>query len=158
MLQNLGSQTKKILWIFICGCLAKSTLPDAWNIAFVYPVSKPKPWEYDLNNTRPITLLECSRKAIIKLINNRLLKILSEHQALKGYNFAGLPHRSTKDPIFILDHIKNDAQFNRNQLWILFQDMSKAYDRVNFGMLYKALLRLKLPDDFIELISSLFVF
>src|SRR5215216_2837495 len=36
--------------------------------------------------------------------------------------------------------------------------MSKAYDRVNLGMLYKALLRLRLPNNFIELISSLFAF
>ena len=120
MLQNLGPQTKWIFWIFICGCLSIPTLPDAWNVAFIYPVPKPKPWEYDLNNTRPITLLECPRKALVKLINNRLLNILSTHHALKGYNFAGLPHRSTKDPIYILDHIKNDAQFHCNHLWILF--------------------------------------
>jgi hypothetical protein len=43
MLKNMGAQTKKKFWIFICSCLTKSILPDAWNLAFVYPVPKPKP-------------------------------------------------------------------------------------------------------------------
>ena len=64
MLQNLGPHMKKIFWIFICNCITTTILPDAWNIAFVYPVPKPKPWEYDLNNTRPITLLECPAKPL----------------------------------------------------------------------------------------------
>ena len=69
MLKNLGPITKKAFWTFICGCLKLSLTPDAWNYAYVYPIAKPKPWEFNLNNTRPITLLECPRKALVKLIN-----------------------------------------------------------------------------------------
>ena len=86
------------------------------------------------------------------------MTILSTHNTLQGYNFAGLPYRFTKNPIHILDNIKKDAQYHRNQLWILFQDMSKAYDRVNLGMLQRALLRLQLPAEFVNLIFSLFAF
>jgi hypothetical protein len=69
MLKHLGPITKKLLWYIICGCLALSSVPHRWNHAFIYPIPKPKPWEYDLNNTRLITLLECPRKALVKLIN-----------------------------------------------------------------------------------------
>jgi hypothetical protein len=122
----------------------------------VYPIPKPKPWEYNLNHTRLITLLEYPRKALIKLINSRLLAILAKNNVLKGNNFAGLPFRSTFEPINILDNIKYDAAFHHNDLWILFQDMSKAYDRVNLGMLIRALTRLHLPMTFVQLIISIF--
>jgi len=69
MLKHLGPKMNKVFWMLACACLTLSCIPDRWNLAFVYPIPKPKPWEYNLNNTRPITLLECPRKALVKLIN-----------------------------------------------------------------------------------------
>ena len=122
----------------------------------MYPIPKPKLWEFNLNHTRPIILLEYPRKALIKLVNSHLLVILVKHNILKGNNFAGLPFRSTFKPINILDNIKYDALFHHNNLWILFQDMSKAYNRVNLRMLIRALIRLHLPMTFVHLIISIF--
>lgn len=157
MLKHLGTKMNKIFWMLACACLTLSCTPDRWNLAFVYPIPKPKPWEYNLNNTRPITLLECPRKALVKLINKRLLDTLSKENVLKGHNFAGLPFRSTFEPIHIMDNIKYDHLSNKEKdLWILFQDMSKAYDRVNLAMLLRALNRLKLPNTFLNFVASLF--
>jgi hypothetical protein len=128
MLKHLGDTSRRILWYIICGCLRLSSLPHRWNHAFIYPIPKPKPWEYDLNNTRPITLLECPRKALIKLLNRRLSSILVKHNILKGLNFAGLPFKSTFKPLHIIDNVIYDAKHNKKDLWILLQDMSKAYD------------------------------
>jgi hypothetical protein len=40
---------------------------------------------------------------------------------------------------------------------MLFQDMSKAYDRVNIFMLRKAIERLKIPLPFTNVITNLFL-
>ena len=76
ILKHLGLTAKKCLWYIICGCLKTASIPTRWNLAYIYPIAKPKPWEYDLYNTRPITLLECPRKAFIKLLNTRLANII----------------------------------------------------------------------------------
>src|SRR4051812_49239915 len=82
---------------------------------------------------------------------------MSTNNILKGNNFAGFPCRSTFEPIHIFDNIKYDASCHRNNLWILFQDMSKAYDRVNITMLIRALGRLCIPESFIKFLISIFL-
>src|ERR1700722_5354095 len=129
---------------------------SAWREAYVYPIPKPKDWECDLNNTRPITLLETIRKAMVRILNNRVSKIFVQHHILKGNQFAGLPGTSTFEPLRILNEIIEDAKEKRKDIWILFQDMSKAYDRVNLFMLQKAMTRLKLLVAFNNLICNLF--
>jgi len=43
MLKHLGPLAKKLFWHIICGCLKISSLPNRWNLAYVYPIPKPKP-------------------------------------------------------------------------------------------------------------------
>jgi len=60
------------------------------------------------------------------------------------------------EPIRILDNLLYDAKIKNQELWMLFLDMSKAYDRVNIDMLKKAMYRLKLPPAFVEFTSNIF--
>ena len=95
-------------------------IPEDWKIAHVYPIPKPTEWHYDISKTRPITLLETVQKAYIKLLTNRLLKILQKHSVLKGNNFAGLPDKSTENPIKLINLLIEDTVENNKEYWILF--------------------------------------
>ena len=104
------------------------------------------------------------RKAFVKIINKRLQDIFLKHKALLGLNFASLPHQLTTEPLHLINNIlefhrqKIQSQEHKNDdLLILFQDMSKAFDRVNIYMLQKAMARLKIPPSAIALISGLFL-
>ena len=132
-------------------------IPNDWKIAHIYPIPKPTEWHFDITKTRPITLLETVRKAFAKILNNRLSKIISKHHILKGNNYAGLPGKSTQEPIKILNMIMEEAVEQKNEIWILFQDLSKAYDRVDLKFLKKALDRIKVPTPFTNMIINLFV-
>src|SRR5579871_3373850 len=89
-------------------------------------------------------------------MNKRLSRIFTENNILKGRQFAGLPEKSTFEPIRIINEIIEDASYKNKELWILSQDLGKAYDRVNIYMLKKAMERLKIPEGYINLIASLF--
>ena len=84
-------------------------ISSEWKIAHVYPIPKPIDWEYDIMKTRPIILLETLRKAFVKIITNRLSKLLVKHHVLRGNNFIGLPGGSTEKPIKILNMLLEDA-------------------------------------------------
>ena len=49
-----------------------------------------------------------------------------------------------------------DTRMNDKKLDIYFQDMSKAYDRINLPILKKAMLRLRILKALIKVILSLF--
>ena len=72
-------------------------------------------------------------------MNNRLATLMVQHNILKGNQFAGVPGSSTFKPIRIINEIIEDAREKNKEIWILFQDLSKAYDRVNIHMLDKTL-------------------
>ena len=48
-------------------------------------------WKSDLNKTRPITLLETIRKALVCLVNTCLSQIMIQHSILRDGNHTGLP-------------------------------------------------------------------
>ncbi|GET57954.1 RNA-directed DNA polymerase from mobile element jockey-like [Rhizophagus irregularis DAOM 181602=DAOM 197198] len=156
MLKHLGSRTSALLLILIQACLSKADIPDLWRQAMVFPIPKPHEWKCQLKNTRPITLLEVIRKSLVKLFYNRLSTIMALHDVLKGGNFAGLPGGSCRDPIITLESIIHDADINKNPLWILSQDISKAFDSVDLTMLCFALERIRLPASAVKFILSLF--
>src|SRR2546430_14367976 len=156
MIKHLGPKTQQFLWKFVSDCIVTTFIPDEWREAFVYPIPKPKEWECELTNTRPITLLETVRKLMVKILNHRLSNLFAQKHILKGYQFAGIPGSFTMEPIRILNELIEDAKEKKSELWIVFQDMSKCYDRVNIYILEKAMLRLKLPQNFIEIIKNLF--
>ncbi|GBB86990.1 hypothetical protein RclHR1_13440008 [Rhizophagus clarus] len=157
MLKHLGPIANSLLLILIRKCFASADIPDLWRQAMVFPIPKPHEWRCQLKNTRLITLLEVIRKAFVKLFYNRLSTILAAHNVLKGGNFAGLPGGTCRDPIITLESIIHDANHTNSPLWILSQDISKAFDSVNLTMLKFALERIRLPATAITLILSLFM-
>ncbi|GET56224.1 RNA-directed DNA polymerase from mobile element jockey-like [Rhizophagus irregularis DAOM 181602=DAOM 197198] len=157
MLKHLGSNTSALVLILVQSCFHTADIPDLWRQAMVFPIPKPHEWKCQLKNTRPITLLEVIRKSLVKLFYNRLVSILASKEVLKGGNFAGLPGGSCRDPIVVLESIIHDAHVNKSPLWILSQDISKAFNSVDLKMLHFALERVKLPASAIKFILSLFM-
>src|SRR5215216_5577411 len=137
-------------------CFIIGDIPSEWKIAHIFPIPKPMAWECDITKTRPITLLETARKGFVKILTNRLSKIIAKHSILRGGNFAGLPGGSTETPIKILNMLLEDANDNNKEIWVLLQDLSKAYDRVDLTFLRKALYRIKIPNHAIDLLINLF--
>ena len=55
-----------------------------------------------------------------------------------------------------MDNILSDARALNKPLFLLQQDISKAFDSIDVNMLKLAMARLKLPPLFINLVSELF--
>src|SRR5256886_9661630 len=147
--------TKGLLLLLINESIEESSTPIAWKKGMIYPIKKKMDWNKDLKLTRPITLIETARKLMIKIITNRLSKILTENKILEKSNYAALLNNSTFEPLKIVQGIIEDANKYKKEAWILLMDISKAYDSVSSIMLEKCLNRIKLPKNFIELVMEI---
>jgi hypothetical protein len=93
---------------------------------------------------------------MLKILTIRLTNILKVHNILKGYNFAALKGESCFEPIKIVQSILEDARLRNKECWMLFMDISKAYDSVSGFLMIKALERLRIPETFINLVENIF--
>ena len=106
-------------------------------------------------NTRPISFLEHAKKLYTKLLTNWLNNIFTKYEILSFYNYIALPGNSTAIPIHILNNIIEDASCNSKKLWLISQDMSKAYDSVNLDLFKKALCRISMPPKLVDILTNL---
>ncbi|GBC19596.1 hypothetical protein RIR_jg41862.t1 [Rhizophagus irregularis DAOM 181602=DAOM 197198] len=159
MIKHLSGEALDFSLLLANNCLSCGDIPADWREAVVYPIPKPHKFDAQLKNTRPITLLETVRKCVVKVITNRLFNILADNKVLQGGNFAGLPGGSTDVPIKMLDAIihqhKHDSTDDQ-ELWIVSQDISKAFDSMDLNMLKLALDRLHIPALLVRFILNLF--
>src|SRR6185436_11617184 len=90
-----------------------------------------------------------------KLLTNRLNQIFTQYSILSPYNYIALSGNSTFTPIHILNNIIENTNCNNKQLWLLSQDMSKAYDSVNFELFTKSLEHISMPQPLINILINL---
>ena len=156
LIKRAGKKTQEIFRAFADLCLEEGEIPTKWKIAQVYPIPKDVEWGYSLNNIRPIALIETFRKVVTKVITKRLAKVFMEKEVLKEPNYAGLPRNSTEQPVHILNMIMKEAKEKNKKIWILLQDMKKAFDSVLLKSLELALQKVKIPRKTIKYILNLF--
>ena len=115
-MKECNGKMKEILRKFSNKCIKTELMPIDWSKGVIYPIPKPGDWNLNLDKTRPITLLECSRKLLMKILTNRLTKILTEHWEILGdNNFAALPGKSTNEPLHMLNNImEKHAKIKKN--------------------------------------------
>ncbi|KAG9297048.1 hypothetical protein G9A89_000427, partial [Geosiphon pyriformis] len=101
-------------------CLVCESVPCCWKEAWVLIIPKPYEWKSILTNTRPITLIETACKILSKLLSDRILLVCGLFNVLYGDNFSS--------PIFAIGLVVKDALKKDHKLWLVLQDMHKAYD------------------------------
>ena len=90
------------------------------------------------------------------MVTKRLSHILSANHILTGHNFCGLKEESTVTPLNILNNVMEDAKEHHKELWILTQDMAKAYDSISMEDLRMSLNQIGIPTIFTNWIIDLF--
>jgi hypothetical protein len=152
MIQKAGPTARREFLKLVNLVLKTAIFSKKWKVGQIFPIPKMSEWDLSLANTRPIMLLETFRKSLVRVVQKRLSKVMINRNILKGFNFAGLEGESTTVPIHILHNLMEDAKQEKKEMWILLQDIKKAFDSVSITGLRKALNRIKIEgilEDFL---------
>ncbi|GES99530.1 RNA-directed DNA polymerase from mobile element jockey-like [Rhizophagus clarus] len=156
LIKKFPEEIHLVIINFVSLSLKLGIVPKQWRSSTICPIPKPDAFNYNLNNTRPIALLDNIRKCATKLVTARLGQILTRHQILKSPNFCGLKGEDTSIPLKIFNDIIEDAKANKKPLYAATQDLKKAYDSLPLAGLRMALLRIDIPTNIVNWIIDLF--
>src|SRR6266487_6612800 len=101
----MGDAVKKVLTEIFNICMEISEVPKAWKRSNIIPIPKKEDWDNDLDNLRPIALLETPRKLFTRIMTQRLGGALVKNDILAHNNWAGLPGGSTEHPIIVMENV-----------------------------------------------------
>ena len=121
--------------------------------ASIVSIYKRKEDKSDCSNYREIALLSVAGKILARILLNRLTSsiidnVLPESQC--GFR-AG---RGTVDMIFTLCQIQEKCREHNRNLFIIFIDLTKAFDTVNREALWPLLRKCGCPDKFVNIVRQ----
>ncbi|KAJ8454091.1 hypothetical protein ONZ51_g13231 [Trametes cubensis] len=132
------------------GVVPDSTFADGW----ICPVYKLKKDKRDIENYRPITLLNTDYKIMTRALALRLADCAAEviHPDQAGF----MPGRSIFDHIRLATLMIDYAEAEEVNGAIVALDQEKAYDRIDHTYLWSALEHINFPRTFINTVKNLY--
>ena len=136
MFQDGGVTLHTYLTTIFNNMLREGDFPPDWRtLMFIMlpkagDTSKPSNW-------RPIAVLDITYKIFAKVIHNRIRESLERHQPAEQFGFR--QGRGADDALFLVECVVSRAVEWKSSVWIMSIDLTKAFDRVEYSALFKAL-------------------
>ena len=106
------------------------------------------------DNHRGIALLSIAGKVLARLMLNRLIKHIEKIGLIPESQCGFRPNRGTSDMTFALRQLQEKCSLQGVDLYLLFIDLTKAFDTVNREGLWCILEKAGCPKLFVSLIRS----
>ena len=129
----------------------KETLPQAFKDATIVHIYKRKRNKRTRDNHRGISLLSIAGKILARVLLNRLLKHL-EQDHLPESQCRFRTGRETIDMIFAARQFQEKSMEQRQELYITFVDLNKAFDSVSKKGLWKILAKFGCSEKFVKMV------
>ena len=150
-LQGSAALRHLVLALF-CACLRTSCFPSAWKSSVIVPLLKDEQKERSMSNIRPISLQSCLGKLLNQILAHRLGAFFARHPVLNPAQRGFINGGSITKCIDELLDAWDWSRTGQHELYSLFYDIKQAYDSVQVGVLSRALLRLRMPARFVQLV------
>ena len=148
-----GQKLAKKLHALFVAIWITGKVPQDFKDASILHLYKNKGVRNVCDNHRGISLLSIAGKILARLILNRILKhVVDEVYPESQCGFRAL--RVPLDMIFSLRQVSEKAREKNQELYMVFIDLTKAFDTVNRTALWKILKKLGIPDNMIKVIIS----
>ncbi|KAG9296045.1 hypothetical protein G9A89_011897 [Geosiphon pyriformis] len=126
-------------------------LSEAW----VSIIPKPYNWKGVLTNTQLIALIETACKILSKILSDRISMACSKYDILHGNNFSVFKGTTMQSLIFVIGLVVEDVLEKNCELWLVLQDMKKAYNSIGWEHLRRSLVKIKMCNRFIRFFGSI---
>uniref|UniRef100_A0A914XJV1 Reverse transcriptase domain-containing protein n=1 Tax=Plectus sambesii TaxID=2011161 RepID=A0A914XJV1_9BILA len=143
-----------IIWLTVLfnKILESGKMPDAWRSSMIVPIYKKKGDVQQCSSYRGIKLMSHTMKLWVRVIDAQL-RAASE---VASNQFGFIPGCSTTDAIFALRMLMEKHREKQQPLHLAFIDMEKAYDRVPRDLIWWALRKKQVPEQYVSIIQDMY--
>ncbi|CAI5472184.1 unnamed protein product [Closterium sp. Yama58-4] len=106
-----------------------------------------------LNNYRPITLLNFAYKVLARVVADRMKSVL--HMVISPEQYGFIPGRRLSDAVALVADIIEGAKNDKGDCYMLLVDFQKAFDSVSRDFLFQVLESMGFPEQFVGWIEGL---
>lgn len=135
-------------------CWTDKSWPPEFLRATVVPIHKTGKPRSDPASYRPISLLPALRKALGRIIQERLMRF--EHLLLEDDQYAYRHGRSTAEALWLCQQSIEEATTYKKPLGIILKDLTKAFDTLDRRAIRLGLLHRGAPPQFTEQVMALY--
>jgi len=132
----------------------EETVPQDFKDALLVHVYKRKGDRACCDNHRGISLLCIAGKVLARVLLNRLNDHVHSNSVIPESQCGFRAGRGTTDMIFTARQLQEKCREQHRHLYMIFIDLTKAFDSVNRQGLWQVLSRIGCPDKFVKIIAS----
>ena len=127
-------------------------IPTVWRTSILTPLYKGRGNVTECNNYRGIKLMCHGMKLHERLVEDRLRQVIEISSTQYGFQQG----KSTTEPIFALRMMQEKHLEKRQYLHMIFVDLEKAYDRVPRDIIWWALRKKQVGEEYIKVIQDMY--
>ncbi len=128
-LSEIKTESMQVLLSVFNKIWKEGSFPSVWSSAIVIPLLKQGKNKFETTSYRPIALTCIPCKVLEKIIANRLSRYLENSNFLASAQCGFRRQRSTQDQVLNLTADIHTTFSNNKNLYTIFFDIQKAYDR-----------------------------
>ncbi|CAI5484927.1 unnamed protein product [Closterium sp. Yama58-4] len=106
-----------------------------------------------LNNYRPITLLNFTYKVLARVVADRMKSVL--HMVISPEQYGFIPGRRLSDAVALVADIIEGAKNGKKDWYLLLVDFQKAFDSVSREFLFSVLEKMGFPERLVGWVKGL---
>ena len=129
-------------------------VPELWKHRVIRPLAKTET-AVGLSDIRPITLLEVSQKILTGILTQRLGAVWNLEGMLASTQMAFLQGRGCYQSIERLRGVMMDSKHTKRACHMLFLDLAKAYDSVEYWAMEDAMIGMGVPPKVVDVMRKL---
>lgn len=154
VLKKLSGKAFRHLAAIFSRCFEEKYFPTRWKIGKVIPIPKPGKDPTAPTSYRPITLLSAVSKLLERLILQRLMAHVEEHNIIVPVQFGFRRGHSTVHQLVRVENtiLRNKALSNNTAMVLL--DVEKAFDNVWHDGLVHKLVQANVPGYLVKMVRN----
>ena len=150
--KNCGPEGASWLSKLFNQVLKAKVMPEDWSTSTTVPIWKGKGDIADCSTYRPIRLMCHTLKILERIVETRLRDIIE----LSSCQYGFVKGASTTDAIHAIRILAEKHREKHKELHAAFLDLEKAFDRVPHEVIWWALRKRMVPEEYVDVIKMIY--